>query len=87
MRTFKSYLLPGQISIIQYGVVNYSLCGLHSIFTPLKKNSFIYFERQHMHTQAGEGQGGREEERESQAGSKLSTQSPTWGLISQTMRS
>ena len=43
----------------------------------------IYFERKKACTEVGEGQ----RERESQAGSSLSAQSPVWGLISQTMRS
>ena len=51
------------------------------------KKKFIYFERERpcMSEQVGEGQ--RERERESQAGSVLSVQSLTWGLIPQTMRS
>ena len=48
---------------------------------------FIYFERERKHTRTRGSEGQREGERESQAGSTLSAQSPTQGSISQTMRS
>ena len=47
---------------------------------------FFYFERERESKGAG-GRTEREGERESQAGSVLLVQSPTWGLNSQTMRS
>ena len=47
---------------------------------------FIYFEREQERAKHGGGRG-REGERESQAGSKLSTQSPTQGWHPQTVRS
>ena len=51
---------------------------------------FFYFERERERESESKGAGGRTEregERESQAGSVLLVQSPTWGLNSQTMRS
>ena len=55
-----------------------------SVFGSFFKSLFIYFEREReqmcMHVPVGEGQ--REGERESPAGSVLSVQSPTWGSIS-----
>ena len=50
---------------------------------------FIYFEREREREREREcvSGGGVERERESQAGSQLSVQSPTWGSVSQTMRS
>ena len=54
--------------------------------TYLKKCfKFIYLERDRQTDPRGGRQ--REREKESQAGSTLSAQSPTWGLNSQTMRS
>ena len=47
----------------------------------------IYFERERESLQASKGGADIEGERKSQAGSMLSAQSPSWGLISGTTRS